>query len=344
MLSTESLPLVSVVVATVDDHDLTGECLTSLMQQTHRPLEIILVCNGTPADVVARLRTEFPGVLLVELPHNRGFAGGYNEGMRRATGDYVAIINNDAIASPDWVQAMLLKTASANRVGAVACTILRSDDPERLDSQGVGIAVDGMSRQLHRDLRIDHGSCRAPLIASGCAALFRTAALREVGLFDESFFAYCEDTDLGLRLLWAGYTTALARDAEVTHKYSMTTGRFSSRKVFWVERNHLWVALKCLPWPLLTLLPVTTAWRYVLQLRQLADRSTEVSRFASSEGSAAVVRAVLKAYGSAALGVPRCLRQRIAIRRAAKVSVRDMSRLLWKSRLTMAAVLSEHSE
>ena len=344
MPSTGGLPLVSVVVATVDDHDLTAECLTSLLEQTHRPLEIILVCNGTPPDVVGRLRSEFPAVLLVELQHNRGFAGGFNEGMRRATAAHVAIINNDAIAAPDWVHAMLVKTASADRVGAVACTVLRSDDPERLDSQGLGIAVDGMSRQLHRGRRKDHSSSRAPLIAHGCAALFTMDALREVGLFDESFFAYCEDADLGLRLLWAGYTTALARDAEVTHRYSMTTGRFSSQKVFWVERNHLWVALKCLPWPLLVLLPVTTAWRFVLQLGQLVDRSTELSHFASSEGSAAVARSLLKAYGSAALGAPRCLRQRVAIQRAARVSTRDMTRLLWKRRLAIGAVLSEHDK
>lgn len=334
----------SVVVATVDDHDLSVECLASLVRQTHTRLEIVLVCNGTPPGVVARFRAEFPSVHLVVLPRNRGFAGGYNAGIRRATGEYVAIINNDALASPDWVRAMLDEAVPARRVGAVSCTILRFDDPDRLDSQGVGIALDGMSRQLHRGLRKDHSGGRAPLVASGCAALFKTAALREVGLFDESFFAYCEDTDLGLRLLWAGYTTALARDAEVTHKYSMTTGRFSARKVFWVERNHLWLALKCLPWPLLLLLPLTTAWRYLAQMRQMADSSTDLSSFASEEGSASVVRSVLKAYGSAVLGAPRCLRERRAIRRTARITTRDMTRLLWKNRLTMAAVLSERGE
>lgn len=329
------------MVATVDDHDLTAECLISLGRQTHAPLEILLVCNGTPADTATRLQTEFPAVRLVVLPRNRGFAGGYNAGIRRASGEFVAIINNDAVAAPDWVQAMLREAEGVKSVGAVACTVLRADDPERLDSQGVGIALDGMSRQLHLGLSKKHGDGRAPLVASGCAALFRTAALREVGLFDESFFAYCEDTDLGLRLLWAGYTTPLARDAEVTHRYSMTTGRFSARKVFWVERNHLWLALKCLPWPLLLLLPLTTAWRYLVQARQLADSSTELSGFASEGGSAAVVRSILGAYGCAVLGAPRCLRERRAIQRAARVSTPSMTRLLWSNRLTMAAVFSE---
>ena len=121
----------------------------------------------------------------------------------------------------------------------------------------------------------------------------------------------------------------------------MTTGRFSSRKIFWVERNHLWVAFKCLPQPYLVLLPLTTAWRYLLQVRLLADTSTELSGMALSEGFCAVGRAVLGAYASALLGLPRCLSQRRAIRRAARVSPREMTHLLWKNRLAIAAVLSE---
>lgn len=332
--------LVSVVVATVDDHDLTAACLAALREQTHRPLEVILVCNGTAVEITSRLRAEFPEVLFEVHPRNLGFAGGYNAGMRRASGEYVAIINNDAAASPQWIREMLRAAASSHDIAAVACTVLRGDDPQRLDSQGVGVAVDGMSRQLQRGLQQDHGGRCQPLVASGCAALYRSSALREVGLFDEAFFAYCEDTDLGLRLLWAGYRTALAQDAVVTHAYSMTTGSFSSRKVFWVERNHLWLAIKCLPWPFLLLLPVTTAWRYVLQARQLADATSELSGFAASEGSSAVARAIARAYGSALLGLPRCLRRRRAIRAKAKVGTREMTLLLWRRRVPMAAVLS----
>jgi GT2 family glycosyltransferase len=330
---------VSVVVATVDDHDLTADCLSALSRQTHRTLQIVLVCNGTPRELVHRFRREFPDVVFAVQPDNLGFAGGYNVGLRRAQGEYVAIINNDALAAPDWIEAMLREARRGSHVGAVACTVLRSDDPLRLDSQGVGLALDGMSRQWHRGLPKDHDDRRAPLVASGCAALFRASALREVGLFDESFFAYCEDTDLGLRLLWAGYSTALARDAEVTHRYSMTTGSFSSRKVYWVERNHLWLACKCLPWPLLLALPLTTAWRFALQVRLLADRSTELSGFTAQDGAATLARTVAAAYGAALLGVPRCLRQRRAIIGAAKIRTGAMTRLLWSRRLTQAAVL-----
>jgi len=103
------------------------------------------------------------------------------------------------------------------------------------------------------------------MLFSGCACLLRMEALNEVGLFDEDFFAYCEDTDLGLRLHRSGWKIVVAPDAYVHHYYSMTGGKFSLQKIYWVERNHLWVAIKNFPWFLLTILPFVTAWRYLVQ-------------------------------------------------------------------------------
>ena len=173
------------------------------------------------------------------------------------------------IGSVRW----LLLRKMTGSIGAVGSIILDGNRPGFLDSCGVGIAFDGMSQQAMRG-RLPPVLRRPKevLLVSGCACLFRRKALQEVGLFDEDFFAYCEDTDLGLRLRRAGWKAVIAPGAEVKHYYSMTTGRFSLQKLYWVERNHLWVVVRNFPAVIFPLVPLITLWRYFLQLL-LAQRA-----------------------------------------------------------------------
>ena len=177
------------------------------------------------------------------------------------------------------------------------------------------------------------------LLFSGSACLFRQAALAEVGLFDEAFFAYCEDADLGLRMLWSGWRIALAPDATVIHNYSATTGQFSLRKVFLVERNHLWVAVKNLPAPLLCALPFVTIWRYLLQARVVRRQSSDLHLFVREASMLQVVLAILAAYASFVAGLRRVVRQRRTAVGLRRLSSAEMARRLWRSRLPMREVL-----
>ena len=99
------------------------------------------------------------------------------------------------------------------------------------------------------------------LVPSGCAALYRRAMLEEIGTFDEAFFMYCDDVDLGLRGRVAGWRCRYAPDALVRHRYSLSAGKYSLRKVFLVERNRVWVMLKSFPWTLIALSVPWTALR-----------------------------------------------------------------------------------
>jgi GT2 family glycosyltransferase len=333
----------SVVVVTYNDVELTRACLAALEAQRPAPLEIIVVDNGSQTDVIGPLRADCPDAHFSRLEANTGFAGGYNHGIRRARGEYVAIINNDATADAEWLAHLLAEMTRDPRAGAVASLVLDGARPDRIDSLGMGIALDGMARQRYRGEREDDvrtGDAAAGLLLfSGSACLFRRAALDDVGLFDESFFAYCEDTDLNLRLLWAGWRVRLAADARVLHRYSATGGAFSSRKVFLVERNHFWVAVKCLPAPLLALLPFTTLWRYWLQLRTVRRQDSDLHLFVQGASTFRLTLGVLTAYAACTAGLPRVWRQRREIMRTRRVSRVAMLWRLARHRLPMRSVL-----
>lgn len=241
-------PLVTTVVLCFNGLEITRQCLKSLSAQKYTEQEIIVIDNGSTEDDCGVLEQEFQQIRLIRLDRNLGFAGGCNRGITEARGKYVALLNNDAVATPEWLESLVKAAESDDGIGGVASIVLDGNNPVVLDSLGVGIAVDGMSRQAMKgEYPPVFDKPREVLMASGCACLYRIDALRRVGGFDDDFFAYCEDTDVGLRLLWAGYKTVAAPGAVVIHYYSKTTGEFSLRKIFWVERNHYWVALKNFP-------------------------------------------------------------------------------------------------
>lgn len=333
-------PLVSVVVVCFNGLEITRRCLLGLKSQDYRHKEIIVVDNGSAEDIESMVRKDCPEARFIRLEHNSGFAGGYNRGIEAAQGDYIAIINNDAIAVPQWLTAMVNVAKGDLNIGAVASIIIDGNRPEVLDSCGVGIALDGMSRQLKRGQK--RPLLQVPeevLMPSGCACLFCAEALKTVGLFDESFFAYCEDTDLGLRLRWAGFKTVVAPGALVTHYYSMTTGKYSLQKVFWVERNHFWLAGKNFPFVLLLFLPFATCWRYLIQTYAIITHSGDLAGFTGQSNIFQVAATILKAYGSAAQGVPLMLRKRSVSLSKKKLSNLQMLKIILAFRISMVEII-----
>ena len=119
------------------------------------------------------------------------------------------------------------------------------------------------------------------LFPSACAALYRREMIEQIGFFDDDFFAYCEDTDLGLRGRIAGWRAVLARDAVVYHRYSRSGGEFSPFKLYLVERNHYWVALKSFPLRMLLALPFWTFVRYLVQARMVLRSKGAGAQFRS---------------------------------------------------------------
>jgi GT2 family glycosyltransferase len=170
------------------------------------------------------------------------------------------------------------------------------------------------------------------LVPSACAALYRREMLDEIGLFDEEFFMYCEDMDLGLRGRWAGWKALAAPRATVYHRYSASSGAYSPLKMYFVERNHYSVAVKNFPMQLLLALPVWTLCRYVLMARALW----------SSEGKGragdkvALLSAFVRGHVAALAHAPRAFRRRAPLRR---LSGSEFMGLLAKHRLSQRRLI-----
>ena len=309
--------------------------------QDYAAIEAVVVDNGSDDDMQGMVSREFPLVRVITMDKNYGFAGGNNRGIEAAAhGKYVALINNDAVAAPQWIRSMVITAESDATIGAVASLIIDGNRPDVLDSCGVGIACDGMSRQDMRGRPVPRlTQPKEVLLFSGCACLLRMKSLKEVGLFDEDFFAYCEDTDLGLRLRRAGWKIVAAPNAYVHHYYSLTGGKFSLKKMYWVERNHFWVAIKNFPWFLLAIVPFVTMCRYLAQAYYIAMGAGELNKFREDNDLPAILLSYIKAYRDIFKKLPDMLAKRRAFLKKHHLRNSEMARLIWKFRLPIHEII-----
>jgi GT2 family glycosyltransferase len=334
------VPRVSILIVNWNGKHHLPDCLDSLALQTFRDFETILVDNGSTDGSVDFVRTHYPWVTLVPLDRNTGFSGGNNAALAPAQGEYLVTLNNDTRVDPGWL-AELVRVADENpQVGMVASRICSFADPDSIDSLGVRICPDGMSRSAARRQRFStlHLAPVEPiLIPTACAALYKRAMIAEIGFFDDHFFAYCEDTDLGLRGRRAGWGALLARDAIVLHKYSGTGGAFSPFKLYLVERNHFWVALKNFPFPWLILLPYYSLLRYLCQARLVVGGAGVGGEFRQSGGKKGLLNALGLGIRDALAGMPRVLSYRRQSPR--RLSSRERSALLRQYRMGFRELL-----
>ncbi len=238
-----SAPLVYVVTVNWNNAPDTLACLETLARLTYPSYRLLTVDNGSTDGSAMRIAEAFPQAELLPLPENRGFAGGYNAGMRYALehgADFVFILNNDTLAPPDLLEP-LVEAAAPPDVAATAPLIFYADAPERVWSAGAG------RNPWTLELTENHGRAAGfeqqeqPAereFLSGCALLLKREALEKVGLFDEGFFIYYEDSDYSLRLRQAGYRLLLVPRARLWHKVSRSSlGSDSPGERYWMARS-----------------------------------------------------------------------------------------------------------
>ncbi|MDP8234934.1 MAG: glycosyltransferase family 2 protein [Candidatus Erginobacter occultus] len=336
MISTKR-PLVSVVVLTCNGLSHLEECLTSLIEQTWTEREIILVVNGSTDGTAEFVRQRFgAAVRLIELGENIGYTGGNNAGLRAARGEYLAVLNDDTRTDPRWLESMVDGLERRPDCGLAACKILSYGEPEIIDNVGHLIYRDGTFRgrgRLERD-RGQYDREGEVLAPSGCALLVRKSALEKAGLFDEDFFIYGDDADLSLRIRLAGWKAVYLPRAVVYHKYSATTGAYSPFKAFLVERNRIWLTVKCFPPGALLAAPFFAAGRILLQAYGALAGKGAAGAFAREYSPFSLPVILFRAHLSALKGLPRMWRKRREIRREKKVSNREFYRWLKRFRLT----------
>ena len=306
---------VSVIVVNWNGGDAVLACLASVRAQSRPPAEIIVVDNASRDDSAERIATDYPEVKLLRLPQNTGFGGGVNRGAAVATGEWLALLNNDAMADPEWLERLLEAAVSSPGVGMVACKIYLDREERVLDKVGHRITLDGQNfGRGHRSLdRGQYDALTEVAWPDGCAGLWRRDVFLQVGGLDEEFFAYADDADLGIRFRLAGCRCAVAPRAVVEHRHSQSLGAYSARKLFLVERNRIWLTTIYFPWCLVFLNPLLWLWRALLTLG--AARGGDGPWSQVETGSRfEVLRAILAAQVAGWLGAPRQLRKRALLR------------------------------
>jgi len=316
------------------------ECLDSLRKQTFRDFEIILVDNGSADGSVELVRTQFPEVRIVILAENRGFAGGNNAGIRESSGRFIALLNNDTKADPRWLAALVHATEAVTQAGMWASKILSYDAPQVIDNTGLLLYWDGLARGRGR-LEIDHGQFDEQvevLFPSGCAGLYRKDMLDQIGLFDDGFFAYADDVDMGMRGRLAGWECFFVPDAVVYHKYSSSSSAYSPMKAFLVERNRIWVLFKYYPFELLLLSPFITGYRLMLSLYGAFTGRGASGKFAAQNSLGEAAKILIKAWFAAARDLPRIMSQRHEWNQKKRLGRRSFYRLHGRFSLSSAEI------
>ena len=247
----------------------------------------------------------------------------------------MATLNDDTEPDAEWLLALVREMESDRQVGMCASRI-RIFDGGRLDSAGMLICLDGSAKQRGQDAPPDTFAVSGgALFPSACAALYRREMLDEIGLFDEDYFLYCEDTDLGLRGRWAGWRCQYVAEATVSHHYSRTAGAVSQLKARYVERNRLWVAIKNFPARALPMIPFVSLARYFWQLSAVRNRRGAAGEFIQSGNSLFdVMRILVRAHWETFLNLPALFRKRAAVSRTRKADPGEFMKLMCRHSIT----------
>jgi len=324
-------PLISVVVLNWNGGHIIEECLKSLQAQTYRPLEIIVVDNASTDESVNLIKMGFPDIKLIVNEINLGFGAGNNVGIRVARGKYIMVLNNDARLDPNCIEELKRSIEKDQKYGASASKILLDGERDLLDAAGITICKDGLSIGRGRLERTDRYPIEEEVFfASGCACLFRREMLDDIGLFDEDFFAYGDDTDMGWRAQFAGWSCIYNPRAIVYHSHSASSSDYSPFKAFLVERNRIWVAIKYFPISLLLFGQLHALCRYFYQGYGALFGKGAAGRFTEEFSKLQLIKVLVNVYISAFKTMPIVFKKRSQMRRKKRILDKEIYELFKK--------------
>lgn len=238
-----NFPLVSIITINYDHPEVTCQMLDSLRKITYPDIEIIVIDNASPNDDPAIITKSFPEVRFFRSEKNLGFAGGNNLGIRMAKGEYVLLLNNDTEVDPGFLEPLVRKMQSDPLIGAVSPKIKFYFFPDTFQYTGFSGINPYTIRGHGRGFGVkDSGQFEEDYLTEfvhGAAMMVPMTVIRKVGLMAESFFLYYEELDWGYRIKQAGYKLWFVHDSLVYHKESVSTGRLSSQKVYYMNRARL---------------------------------------------------------------------------------------------------------
>jgi GT2 family glycosyltransferase len=238
----------SVIIPNWNGRRYLEACLSAVLvrSRVYGGFEVLLVDNGSSDGSVDYVRRHFPMVRVLALRANRGFAAACNLGIREAAGLYPVLLNNDAVVRPRWLEALVTAAERNPKAGAVASKLILKEPSGTINGAGLVLLSDGFGA-ARGWLEPDLGQFEAEAEvfgAPGNGVLLRREALTDVGLFDETFFAYYEDADLSWRMRLRGWHVIFEPHAVIEHVHAGTTRVGSPFFSFHVNRNRIFMLVK----------------------------------------------------------------------------------------------------
>jgi GT2 family glycosyltransferase len=247
----QSSPVVSVIIVVWNSKAYLSTCLNKLVRQTFQDFEVILIDNGSNDSALEELEEGYPSLRLIikRLESNHGFAAANNIGARLAHGRWLALLNADAFPEPDWLENLIKSVEDYPEYSCFSSRQIQANTPELLDGTGDSYHVSGMAWRRNIDYPSNQFGRRIEEIFSPCAAaaLYLREAFLKAGGFDEDFFSYFEDVDLGFRLRLHGHRALYVPAAVVHHVGSVTFGMNSDFSLYHSHRNLVWTFFKNMP-------------------------------------------------------------------------------------------------
>jgi GT2 family glycosyltransferase len=311
----------SVCVIAYNSGPTLRACLNRLSGQTFRDFETLVIDNASPDPGDSAIAAGVPAVRLVRNEANLGFAGAGNQGARLARGRWYVLLNPDAYPDPDWLAELVAAAGRHPKVRSFTSRQMVAEEPGLLDGLGDVMSVFGIPYRGGY-LSPDRGQAREGEVFSPCGAamMIDRQLFLDLGGFDEDFFCYGEDVDLGYRLQLAGEPTLLVPTATIHHVGSASTGgRKSEFAVFHGTRNRFWVLFKNTPWPLLPLVVPLHLMALVLIYLRRENRPH--------------IRLIARAVRAAFAGAPKMFRSRARVQKLRRATLGQVAgAMTWNPR------------
>lgn len=239
-------PKVTIIVLNWNGKDDTFACVASLLRCDYPSMEIVVVDNGSKDDSVAALRANFSQVTILETGENLGYVGGNNFGIKFAMQhgtDYVLLLNNDTEVAPDFLSRLVAAAEADEKIGIVSPMIYYHSQPKSLWSAGGSIDWKSGDTRMMGEGQIDNGQFgSSPFevdFVTGCAILIKMPVIERIGLLDERFFAYYEDTEWCVRAHRSGYRVLTVPGSSIWHKITPEARYTSNSLAYYLTRNRM---------------------------------------------------------------------------------------------------------
>lgn len=312
------LPLVSIIIVTWNSNIYLNKCLDHLLSQTFNKCEIILVDNGSDDNAMDTLYKRYPSLNLYiqKMDTNLGFATANNIGAHLAHGKWLALLNADAFPEPHWLENLLRATEENPEYNVFASRQIQENTPSLLDGAGDAYHLTGLAWRRYYNKPVQEYGNQPEEVFSACpaAALYSREDFLQVDGFDEDYFSYFEDVDLGFRLRLAGKKCLYVPEAVVHHVGSASTGKRSDFSVYYGYRNMIWTFFKDMPSPLI--------WYF------LPVHIATVSFFVVYLSLRGQGKVIMKAIIDTIRGLPKVMKKRKMVQRNRKIKASDLLKVM----------------